>query len=94
MIIGRFNTSSRQEYWGLEVFAWARYKRGAVPTKAEYDEINRRVIEKLPNAELVDMSRRFVPAKEPTEVWWEFKWIDFSKKKGVLRDKSGNRHLC
>lgn len=91
MIIGRFNTSSRKEYYGLEVFAWARYKRGVVPTKAEYDEINMRVIEKLPNAELIDMRRRFVPvagSKEPTEVWWEFKWIDFSKRKGVLRDKS------
>ena len=81
-MIGGFNTSSRQENWGLELFAWAQYKRGDLPTSEEFGELANRVAAKLPKAELVCMRRRFVPVaggENPTHVTWEFKWIDFTK---------------
>ena len=88
-MIGRFNTSSRQEYWGLELFAWALYKRGDLPTSEEYGELANRVAAKLPKAELVCMRRRFVPVaggENPTHVTWEFKWIDFTTKESEATD--------
>lgn len=84
MRLCEFETTSREGTCGKELFAWARYKRGDVPTQGEFDYIDGRVKAKFPSAELVEMRRRFVPASpaEPTEVWWEFKWIVFNRKKG------------
>ena len=84
MRLCEFETSSKRRTCGLELFAWARYFRGDVPTQGERDYIERRVKDKYPNAELMALSRRFVPTvngENPTEVWWEFRWIDFSNKK-------------
>lgn len=81
MRLCEFQTDSTKKYYGLELVAWARYKRGDVPTQGERDYIERRVLEKFPTAELVELRRRFVPVangKEPNEVWWYFRWIDFS----------------
>ena len=89
MRLCEFNTTSRsyRNIDALELFAWARYKRGDTPTTGEYAYINNRVTAEYPNAELVEMRRRFVPTAngmEPTEAWWEFRWIDFThKKKGT-----------
>lgn len=84
MRLCEFETTSREGTCGKELFAWARYKRGDVPTQGEFAYIDGRVKAKFPSAELVGMRRRFVPASpaEPTEVWWEFKWIVFNRKKG------------
>ena len=84
MRLCEFETTSREGTCGKELFAWARYKRGDVPTQGEFAYIDGRVKAKFPGAELVEMRRRFVPASpaEPTEVWWEFKWIVFNRKKG------------
>ena len=85
MRLCEFGTSSRKGTCGTELFAWARYKRGDVPTQGEFDYIDGRVKAKFPNAELVSMKRRFVPvanSAESTEVWWEFKWIVFNRKDG------------
>lgn len=68
----------RNEWDGKHIFAWARYKRGDIPTQGEYDYINGRVLKKYPNAELISLSRRYVPTnggKEPNEVRWEFCWF-------------------
>lgn len=75
-----FETTSRKGYRVTELFAWARYKRGDIPAQAEFDYIDKRVKAKFPDAELVGMRRTFVPASpsDPTEVWWEFKWIVFN----------------
>ena len=75
-----FETKSRKGYRVTELFAWARYKRGDIPTQAEFDYIDKRVKAKFQDAELVGMRRKFVPASpsDPTEVWWEFKWIVFN----------------
>ena len=77
-----FETKSRKGYRVTELFAWARYKRGDIPTQAEFDYIDKRVKAKFRDAELVGMRRKFVPASpsDPTEVWWEFKWIVFKMK--------------
>lgn len=83
MKLYEFKTSSSQKYWGLELFAWTLYNRGDIPTSEEIAEIVGRVAAKFPKAELVSMHRSFMPvgeSKEPTKVWWEFKWIDFSRK--------------
>ena len=79
-----FETTSRKGYRVTELFAWARYKRGDIPTQAEFDYIDKRVKAKFQDAELVGMRRTFVPASpsEPTEVWWEFKWIVFNINEG------------
>ncbi len=84
MRLCEFETTSRGGSCGKELFAWARYKRGDVPTQGEFAYIDGRVKAKFPNAELVSMGRRFVPVcpDEPTEVWWEFKWIVFNRKEG------------
>ena len=85
MRLCEFATSSSKGSCGKELFAWARYKRDDVPTQGEFAYIDGRVKAKFPNAELVYMERRFVPvanSAEPTEVWWEFKWIVFNRKKG------------
>ena len=84
MRLCEFETTSREGTCGKELFAWARYKRGDVPTQGEFAYIDGRVKAKFPSAELVEMRRTFVPASpaEPTEVWWEFKWIVFNRKKG------------
>ena len=84
MRLCEFATSSREGTCGKELFAWARYKRGDVPEPGEFAYIDGRVKAKFPNAELVEMRRRFVPASpaEPTEVCWEYKWIVFNRKKG------------
>ena len=84
MRLCEFETTSREGTCGKELFAWARYKRGDVPTQGEFAYIDGRVNAKFPSAELVEMRRRFAPASpaEPTEVWWEFKWIVFNRKKG------------
>ena len=85
MRLCEFATSSSKGTCGKELFAWARYKRGDVPTQGEFVYIDGRVKAKFPNAELVCMKRSFVPianSVEPTEVWWEFKWIVFNKKEG------------
>ncbi len=87
MRLCEFETTSREGTCGMELFAWARYKRGEVPEPGEYAYIDRRVKSKVPKAELVEMRRRFVPASpaEPTEVWWEFKWIVFNRKEGGVK---------
>lgn len=87
MRLCEFGTSSRKGTCGMELFAWARYKRGDVPTQGEFAYIDGRVKSKFPDAELTEMRRRFVPASpsEPTEVWWEFKWIVFNRKKGKAK---------
>ena len=79
-----FETASRKVGYETELFAWARYKRGDVPTNGEFDYIDRRVKEKFHDAELVGMRRSFVPViqSEPAEVWWEFKWIVYNRKEG------------
>ena len=84
MRLCEFETSSSKGTCGTELFAWARYKRGDVPEPGEFSYIDGRVKAKFQNAELVEMRRRFVPASpaEPPEVWWEFKWIVFDRKKG------------
>ena len=85
MRLCEFETSSREGSCGTELFAWARYKRGDVPTQGEFVYIDGRVKVKFPNAELVSMERRYVPVAspaEPTEVWWEFKWIVFNRQEG------------
>ena len=61
MRLCEFETSSREGICGMELFAWARYKRGDVPTQGEFTYIDGRVKSKFPNAELVRMERRFVP---------------------------------
>ena len=87
MRLCEFTTDSTRKYYGIDIVAWARFKRGDVPTQGERDYIDRRVLAKFPNAELVELRRRFVPAAgglEPNEVWWYFKWIDFiHMKKGA-----------
>ena len=83
MRLCEFATSSSKGSCGKELFAWARYKRGDVPTHGEFAYIDGRVKAKFPNAELVCMERRFVPVAspaEPIEVYWEFKWIVFNRK--------------
>ena len=88
MRLCEFATSSSEGTCGKELFAWARYKRGNVPTEGEFTYINRRVKAKFPSAELVYMERRFVPvanSAEPTEVRWEFKWIVFNRKEGGMK---------
>jgi hypothetical protein len=83
-----FETSSSKGTCGKELFAWARYKRGDVPEPGEFTYIDGRVKAKFPNAELLSMKREFVPvanSAEPTEVWWEFKWIVFNIKKGEVK---------
>lgn len=83
MRLCEFATTSREGTCGKELFAWARYKRGDVPTHGEFAYIDGRVKARFPNAELVEMRRSFVPVAggaEPTEVSWEFKWIVFNKK--------------
>ena len=85
MRLCEFETTSREGSCGKELIAWARYKRGEVPEPSEYAYIHLRVKSKFPNAELVCMKRRLVPVAspaEPTEVWWEFKWIVFNRKYG------------
>lgn len=84
MRLCEFETTSSEGTCGKELSAWARYKRGDVPTQGEFTYIDGRVKAKFPSAELVKMRRRFVPASpaEPTEVWWEFKWIVFNRKEG------------
>lgn len=85
MRLCEFATSSREGTCGKEIFAWARYKCGDVPTQGEFAYIDGRVKAKFPNAELVYMKRRFVPVaspSKPTEVWWEYKWIVFKRKEG------------
>ena len=84
MRLCEFETTSREGTCAKELFAWARYTRGDGPTQGEFAYIDGRVMAKFPSAELVEMRRRFVPASpaEPTEVWWEFKWIVFNRKKG------------
>ena len=84
MKLCEFRTLSRKNFCGMELFAWARYKRGDVPTQGEFAYIDGRVKAKFPNAELAEMRRRFVPTcpVEPTEVWWDFKWIVFNGKEG------------
>ena len=88
MRLHEFDVSLSEGTCGTELFAWARYKRGDVPTHGEFSYIDGRVKAKFPNAELVSMKREFVPASaEPTEVWWAlaeptevrwtFKWIVF-----------------
>lgn len=84
MRLCEFQTDSTRKHYGLELVAWARYKRGDIPTQGERDYIERRVKDKYPNAELVELSRRFVPTandENPNEVWWKFRWINFSNKK-------------
>ena len=66
----------------IELFAWARYKRGEMPTREEFDYIDNRARSKFPNAEFIELHRRFVVPSESNEVWWHFRWIDFSKRKG------------
>lgn len=89
MRLCEFTTSCNKLTDGLHLYAWAKYRRGDVATTGEYAYINNRVLAKHPRAELVSMSRRFVPncgpdgVKEPTEVWWEFKWIVFKAKEGA-----------
>jgi hypothetical protein len=64
------------------------YKRGDVPESGEFAYIDGRVKAKFPNAELVYMKRRFAPVAspaEPTEVWWEYKWIVFNGREGGNR---------
>lgn len=87
MRLHEFDTSYRKGTCGTELFAWARYKRGDVPEPGEFAYIDGRVKAKFPNAELMEMRRRFVPASpaEPTEVWWEFKWIVFKSKEGGVK---------
>lgn len=83
MRLCEFETDANWKLHGIELRAWARYRRGDVPTQGERDYIERRVLAKSPNAELVEMRRRFVPCaggEEPNEVWWCFIWIDFSHK--------------
>lgn len=82
MRLCEFETSSRKKLGRTELFAWARYKLGDVPEPGEFAYIDGRVKAKFQNAELVEMRRSFVPAipDEPTEVWWEFKWIVFDRK--------------
>jgi len=73
-----FETSSRRESWGLYLFAWAKYKRGDIPTSGEYDYISKRVHAKFPTAELVKMRRTTIADKDggnSTLVWWEFTWF-------------------
>lgn len=85
MRVCEFGTTSREGTCGKELFAWARYKRGDIPESGEFAYIDGRVKAKFPNAELVYMERRFVPvanSAEPTEVWWEFKWILFNRREG------------
>lgn len=85
MRLCEFETTSREGICGKEFFAWARYKRGDVPTQGEFAYIDGRVKKKFPNAELMYMGRRFVPvanSAKPTEVWWEYKWIVFKTKEG------------
>lgn len=84
MRLCEFATTSRGSACGTELFAWARYKRGDVPTQDEFDYIEKRAKSKYQKAELVGISRRFVPtiSSDPTEVWWEFKWIVFNRKEG------------
>ena len=69
----------------MELVAWARYNRGDIPTQGERGYIERRVRDKYPNAELVELKRRFVPTadgKATTEVWWYFRWIDYTYEEG------------
>ena len=88
MRLCEFATTSCEGTCGKELFAWARYKRGDVPTQGEFAYIDGRVKAKFPNAELVYMKRRFVPvanSAEPTEVRWEFKWIVFNRREGEVK---------
>ena len=59
-------------------------RQNLIPTHDEFDYVDKRAKAKFQNAELVEMRRRFVPASraEPTDVWWEFKWIVFNRKEG------------
>ena len=87
MRLCEFETSSHKEDDGLHLYAWAKYKRGDVPTAGEYAYINNRVLAKYPTAELVRMDRRPIPSfnnfndwcTKSTEAWWKFEWIVFNE---------------
>ncbi len=87
MRLDEFQTSSRKDWLGLSLKAWARYKRGDIPEHGEVDYIMRRVKDAHPKAELVAMKRTFVPVSKGennnTEVWWEFEWVVYGKEGGA-----------
>ena len=73
-----FNTSRTRFCGILHLYAWAPYKRGDVPDTGEFEYINKRVTDKFPTAEFVQLQRRFVPEANvtpPTKVKWEFEWV-------------------
>lgn len=73
-----FSTSSSRFCDALHLYAWAEYKRGDVPDADEFAYINKRVLNKYPTAEFVQLQSRFIPkadATPPTKVRWEFEWV-------------------
>jgi hypothetical protein len=86
-----FNTSSSRFWYTLHLHAWAEYKRGDVPDADEFAYINKRVLDKYPTAEFVQLKRWFVPKADaipPTKVRWEFEWIVWDYNKEVCDDKN------
>lgn len=87
--LNEFCTSSNRYGEGLHLFAWADYKRGDMPDSGEIDYICRRVSKVYPTAELVNLTRSFIPepsGREPKFVRWEFKWIVFNKQSEVRNE--------
>ena len=75
--LNEFCTSSNRIGHSLHLYAWATYKRGEWPDTGEFEYINKRVMDKFPNAEFVEMKRSPVPVINGgpfTKVRWEFKW--------------------
>jgi hypothetical protein len=82
--LNEFCTSSRRIGYILKLYAWATYRRGDVPDAGEFEYINKRVMDKFPTAEFVQLQRRLIPeldASTPTKVRWEFEWVVFEYNK-------------
>ena len=76
--LNEFCTSSRSVCDTLYLYAWATYKRGDIPDTGEFEYINKRVMDKFPNAEFVRMERILEPSNK---VRWDFTWVVFNYKK-------------
>lgn len=92
--LNEFCTSSRIVCDHLYLYAWAIYKRGDIPDTGEFEYINKRVTDKYPEAELVQMQRSPVPTWDVTtpytNVRWGFEWIvyNYKKESEVSNDKN------
>ena len=74
----KWETSVRDDAFGLRLIACAQYGRGSRPTDVEIEMLERRVRLKFPKAELISLIRRLVPCVgggASRRVRWELQWI-------------------